>query len=164
MYTLYRRLFKRKNIDYNGRHVFITGGSSGLGESLATKLYNAGAFVTIVARTEVNLRNVCDKQSKVKQDGKQGKIQYFVFDMNNPEIKAVTRLIDDAEAKFGPINFLFCNAGFSLPQMFLNSEPDAFEKNMSVNYFGYAKISHPVAQRMADRRQGTIVYVSSILG
>lgn len=34
---------------------------------------------------------------------------------------------------------------------------------MSINYLGYVKMSQPVAQRMAKRKEGTIVYVSSIL-
>lgn len=51
-----------------------------------------------------------------------------------------------------------------MPALFLEADPDSFEKQMSINYLGYVKMSQPVAQRMAKRKQGTIVYVSSILG
>lgn len=111
LFAFYRYFIKKRTIRYKDKHIFITGGSAGLGEALATKLYNAGAWVTIVARNVDNLKKASENISK---SGK-GKIQYFSFDMNNPDIKDVNKLIDNAEDSFGPINYLVCNAGFSLP-------------------------------------------------
>ena len=132
----------------------------GLGESLANKLCKAGAFVTVVARSEDKLKNVVENAAK----GASGKAQYFAFDMCNPKTSDVEALLDKAEDTFGPIDYLICNAGSSLPAMFLEADPDSFEKQMKLNYLGYVKWSQPVAKRMAKRKSGTIVYVSSILG
>ena len=160
LYALYRYYIKRRNIQYKGKHVFITGGSAGLGEALAQKLYNAGAYVTIVARDVEKLKKTAETVSKSNKS----KIQYFSFDLNNPDVKDVNKLIDQAEEDFGPIDYLICNAGFSLPAMFLEADPTSYEKQITINYLGYVKMSQPVAQRMAKRKSGTIVYVSSILG
>lgn len=159
LYTLYRYL-KRKALQFKGKHVFITGGSEGLGLSLATKLYNQGAHVTIVARNVDRLKKASEDISKSMK----GKVQYFSFDMNNPDVKDVNNLIEDAEKDFGPIDYLFCVAGLSMPSMFLDADPEIFDIQMNTNYFGYVKVSQPIAQRMAKRRSGTIVYVASILG
>lgn len=135
-------------------------GSTGLGLSLAQKLYKKGASVTIVARNK-------DRLSKVTEDilkTNDGKIQYFSFDTSNPNTEDVKNLISEAETAFGPIDYLFCNAGYSLPEMFLEADLDNYQKQIDLNYMGYVKISHPIAQSMAKRRTGTIVYVASVLG
>ena len=160
LYTFYRYLFKRINLQYRGKHVFITGGYSGLGFSIATMLYKRGAYVTIVARSTDKLKKAAETISNVKG----GKIQYFSFDFNNPDIRDVNKLLDDAEENFGNIEYLFCNAGFSLPNMFLEADPSYFERQINTNYLGYVKTSQPVAKRMAKRKSGTIVYTASILG
>lgn len=160
LYTLYRYLIKSRKQNFKSKHVFITGGSAGLGKSLAKKLYDSGAFVTIVARDESKLKAVCEELSASPA----GKVQYFSFDMCDPSSAAVTALVDKAEEAFGLVDYLFCNAGSSLPYLFLEAEPESFKKMMDVNYLGYAKLSQPVAKRMARRGSGAIVYVASILG
>lgn len=50
-----RRSFAAALREGNGRHVFITGGSQGLGLALAHKVLEMGASVTIVARREVSV-------------------------------------------------------------------------------------------------------------
>lgn len=44
-----------------GKHVFITGGSQGLGLALAERLAARGANVTICSRTESKLRDALEK-------------------------------------------------------------------------------------------------------
>lgn len=41
---------RTKIVDYDKKHVLITGGSAGLGKSLAIKFAKLGANVTIIAR------------------------------------------------------------------------------------------------------------------
>ena len=160
LFTLYRNFLKKSQYEYKDKHVFITGGSVGLGLSLAQKLYRKGAYITIVARNEERLQKVA---SELKKESI-GKIQYFKADMHNPDTKDIQKLIEQAEKEFGPIDYLFCNAGYSLPETFLDSDLSNFHKQMDLNYYGYVKMSHPVAKSMAERRSGTIVYVTSVLG
>mmetsp|Transcript_8742 Transcript_8742/g.8293 ORF Transcript_8742/g.8293 Transcript_8742/m.8293 type:complete len:301 (+) Transcript_8742:1-903(+) len=170
LYTIYRYLFKRSGLKYKGKHVFITGGSTGLGLSIATKLFRKGAKVTIIARNEDKLKKAAETISK-KGDGR---VQYFTFDCSNPDVNEVEKLLDKAEGEFGHIQYLFCTAGFSLPNMFLEADQTFFERQINTNYLGYVKMSQPVAKRMAERNRnnkgsklgdsGTIVYTSSILG
>lgn len=159
IYALYRYYIKRRNLPYKGKHVFISGGSTGLGLCVAQTLYQRGAKVTIVARNEDRLKKAVEQISKKGS----GKAQYFTFDFNSPDVKDVENLLDKAESEFGPIEYLFCNAGFSQPNMFLEASPTYFENMINTNYLGYVKLSQPVAKRMAKRRSGTITYTSSIL-
>jgi 3-dehydrosphinganine reductase len=47
------RTNKRTKIDLRGKHVVITGGSQGIGKSLAIEAVKEGANVTIIARNKV---------------------------------------------------------------------------------------------------------------
>ena len=66
--------------DYTGKIVFISGGSSGIGENLAKRIVNLGAKkVIIAARRQTELERVvneCKEQSK--------KLETCVLDLNNP--------------------------------------------------------------------------------
>ena len=160
LYSIYRYYIKKRKANFENKHFFITGGSLGLGASLAKKLWKLGAYVTIVARNEEKLKEVANEAAK----NASGKIQHFSFNMCNPNVKDVDSLIDNAENSFGPIDYLICNAGSSMPAMFLDADPEFFDKQINLNYLGYVKCSQPVAKRMAARKSGTIVYVSSALG
>mmetsp|Transcript_9918 Transcript_9918/g.11230 ORF Transcript_9918/g.11230 Transcript_9918/m.11230 type:complete len:269 (-) Transcript_9918:10-816(-) len=122
-------------------------------------LFKQGAYISIAARNVEKLEKAVEIISK---EGS-GKVQYFKFDFNNPKTEDVEKMLDDSENKFGNIEYLFCNAGFSLPSMFLEAEPEHYERQINTNFMGYIKISQPVAKRMAKRRSGTIVYTASIL-
>ena len=45
----------KKRLSFEGQHIFITGGSQGIGLSLAHQLFTRGSNVTIVARTQSKL-------------------------------------------------------------------------------------------------------------
>ena len=112
----------------------------------------------IVTRSTDKLKKVAEVTSKTIE----GKVQYFSFDFNNPDVKDVNKLLDNAEAEFRNIDYLFCNAGFSSPNMFLESDT-SYLRQINTNYLGYVKTSQLVAKRMVKRRFGTIVYTASIL-
>lgn len=48
----------RKSVSFEGQHIFITGGSQGIGQSLAQQFVQRGANVTIVSRTQSKLDDV----------------------------------------------------------------------------------------------------------
>ena len=50
-----------KKRDYKGRHVFISGGSTGIGLALAKEFMLLGASATVVARTQSKLDKAVDE-------------------------------------------------------------------------------------------------------
>ena len=44
---------KREKIDFHGKHVIITGGSSGIGFDLSVEAFKQGAHVSVIARNKV---------------------------------------------------------------------------------------------------------------
>lgn len=84
--------------------VLITGGGSGLGESLAMAYSNKGYQVILTGRTESKLKTVADK---IISDG--GRAFYYSCDVANRV--SIDSLKDKIDKDFGKINLLINCAG-----------------------------------------------------
>ena len=98
-----------------GKHVVITGASSGIGAALVAEFVRSGARVTMVARREADMRALA------KEVG--GQTQIFVVDLSRME--GALAWISPAEAQFGPIDVLVHNAGVQLVEPAEEHDPEA---------------------------------------
>lgn len=121
-------------MDWQGAHVVITGGTSGIGLALADQVGAAGATVTALARA-----TGCDVRDR----------------------DAVHSSIAAAVDAHGPVDVLVCSAGITLPGRFLEADDETFRSMMEVDYFGTLWPIREVAPAMAARRRGSIVGVAS---
>ncbi|KAI8092264.1 uncharacterized protein B0P05DRAFT_525553 [Gilbertella persicaria] len=147
-----------------GKHCFITGGSTGLGRSLAIELAKAGADVCIVARRVQELEAAAEEIKSHRASEKQ-QVIYISADVTNQQ--DIVRAFDEANVKMGRNpDFVCACAGASFPKYFLDHTMDDFEKLTTLNYLGQAYVAHQAAQRMRDSdiKDGKIVFVSSMLG
>ncbi len=146
---------------YEGKSAIVTGGSSGIGRSLALQLVQMGCDVAIVARRPALL-----DEARVAMEGVR----------QRPEQKILARAMDisqqsDVEAgvsaltgELGRVDLLFNNAGVAHCDYFENTEPAVFEKMMQINYFGTVWMTRAVLPQMRARNAGHLVNVTSILG
>ncbi|CAO3594995.1 unnamed protein product [Absidia cylindrospora] len=144
-----------------GKHCFITGGSSGLGRSLAIELAKAGADITIVARKLEELENAVLEIKTIRIS----KSDFISADVTSKE--DVVRAFDEAKTKMdrNP-DCVFACAGASYPRFFLDYSLEDFDKSIHLNYLGQVYVAHQAATRMRDSaiKDGKIVFVSSMLG
>ena len=87
----------------DGKVAVVTGGSSGIGKSIALLYAQEGADVVIISRTEETLKEVCKLNEK--------KITYVVGDLTQDEV--VKKLVDYVKEKFGKLDILVNNAGWA---------------------------------------------------
>src|SRR5258707_13574997 len=87
----------------DGKHVLVTGGSSGLGRFFAVLLAARGALVTVAARRAEALAKTVDDIGTANDRG-----QSVVMDVTAPA--AIESALDAAEARFGPIEIVVNNA------------------------------------------------------
>lgn len=153
------------NFDVRGKHVVITGGSSGIGKSLATLLVKDGALVTIIARDPKRLEEatVIIREEAMKQGATNPQVQYISADVS--DLVKLQSSLQSACAKFGTsfIDVLVTSAGASRPGRFDDVPVSEFERLMRVNYLGTV-YSIKAALPLMRSKGGRILMVGSMAG
>ncbi|MBV9065023.1 MAG: SDR family oxidoreductase [Methylobacteriaceae bacterium] len=141
-----------------GKHVVVTGASSGLGRHFATMLAGAGAKVTLAARRTDALAGAVDE---IKRAG--GSAQGVRLDVTAAE--SIDKALAEAEAGFGPIQGLLNNAGVTATKPALDQDERAWDSVIDTNLKGVWLVANAVARQMlAAKVAGSIVNIASILG
>ncbi|RZA11707.1 MAG: SDR family NAD(P)-dependent oxidoreductase, partial [Proteobacteria bacterium] len=135
----------------DGKKIWITGASSGIGEALAVQLAAHGAKLILSSRNEAELQRV----KSLCTGGGHQVIPLDLMDYRRLEVTAAG--IWD---QFGPIDILINNAGISQRYLALESSLELDEKIMAVNFFGTIAITRPILKKMAARGSGHIVTIS----
>lgn len=116
----------------DGRTVFITGGSSGLGFAVARQLAERGARVLTVARS-----GVPDKAQQIKRAAGHDRVEMLKADLS--DLVDVHRVADWL-AERGPLDVVIENAGMAAPRA--KKTPQGLEAMFVTNYLGkYALIN-----------------------
>lgn len=143
-------------MDWHGKHVVITGGSSGIGEALALAAAERGADLTLLARGADRLEAVA---AEVGRRSPAVGVAAEPCDVSDRD--AVTAVLARAAAERGPVDVLVCSAGITLPGRFLEADDQTFIDMVDVDYYGTLWPIRAVAPSMAERRAGSIVGVAS---
>jgi 3-dehydrosphinganine reductase len=143
-------------MDWSGKHVVITGGSSGIGEALAFAVAAKGADLTLLARGADRLDAVADEIGRRTPRVHVGATPCDVSDRD-----AVNAVLGAAALVRGPVDVLVCSAGITLPGRFLEAEDQTFRDMIEVDYYGTLWPVRAVAPSMVERGGGSIVGVAS---
>lgn len=104
-----------------GQVALITGGGTGIGQSIARCMHMAGATVAIIGRREESLSQAVE--------GLEERAHYFVHDIT--EMDKASELANRVEDQLGPIDCLVNNAGMHLKKAALETSPEEFHKSKS---------------------------------
>ncbi|KAF8655302.1 hypothetical protein AX16_003199 [Volvariella volvacea WC 439] len=154
----------RKKWDPAGRHCYVTGGSAGLGLSLAILLTKMGAHVSIIARNEERLERALEEMEKVRQSPDQ-LLKAYSYSLT--EAAAAAEAFDVAcEVHQGkPPDAVFLCAGTSYPGFFIEEDEASMKRGMEQSYWIQAwSALHAVKRMVRAKSTGKIVFVSSFLG
>ena len=143
---------------YEGKKLFITGGSSGIGRACALQAASWGADVAIAARGKDRLDEVLAELDAL---GK-GKHSAFVLDVSNRD--AVQDLVPQVLGSLGGLDVLINNAGIAHPGYIHEIPHDVYDSMMAVNYFGAVNVTRAFLPHLEEQRRGHICNVSSVLG
>jgi len=139
------------------KSVFITGASSGIGESLAYYYAKQGATVGIAARRDDRLKAV---EEKVKEYG--GTPVTFQLDVSNQE--ACKQAADQFIQQTGVIDILIANAGVGGTDKLSSGDASAINKILSINILGVTNTVIPFIPAMKKQQSGRICIISSVAG
>lgn len=144
--------------DLSGRHVLVTGASSGLGRHFARVLGAAGAHLSLAARRAEAL---AETVAQVEAAG--GRARAIVMDVTDGP--GIAHGFDAAEGAFGPVTILVNNAGVTITKPALDLDEGDWDGVLDTNLKGVWLAAQEAARRMVRHRTGgSIVNVASILG
>ena len=132
----------------------VTGASSGIGEATARALAAAGHPVVLGARRVERCEEIA---AEIREAG--GQAAAAALDV--ADLTSVAAFVKSAESAFGPIEVVVSNAGDVLPTTAVETDPDEFAAQVSVNLLAAQRLVAAVVPGMIERQRGDVVFVTS---
>lgn len=138
---------------WKGKHYWIVGASSGLGEALSQELSNAGAILTLSARNEDRLQAIAANLTTP--------INIAPCDVSDTE--SVKSAFNKATAQTPLDGIVFC-AGQYAPMTAQTWDAETAEQICDVNFTGCARILGEYLPYMTNQGSGHIALIGSLSG
>nr|CAH8830509.1 unnamed protein product [Trichobilharzia regenti] len=166
LYLLLRRRvdFSLCNKSFHGFNVLITGGSSGIGLSLAKLFYKAGANVTIVARDLAKLE--CAREAIRRE--KNGNNSVFILSVDlTSNYEVLSEVFSKHVTAHGPIDILINCAGYAVARKFLDTSTSDIEGMLKTNYLSAVYVTrillpYMLTQKIHQPHEQRIAFICSL--
>jgi 3-oxoacyl-[acyl-carrier protein] reductase len=145
-------------VDLSGRVAAVTGGSRGIGRSIALCLASRGADVVINYRSNAEAAEAV--VAAIQQDGR--KCLTVQGDVSQAE--AADALIEAAVKEFGKIDILVNNAGITRDTLMLRMSDSDWDDVLTNNLRSAFLCTRAALRPMVRQRWGRIINISSIAG
>jgi dehydrogenase/reductase SDR family member 7B len=142
--------------DLRGKRVWITGASSGIGDSLARQFAAAGCRLILSSRREAELKRVAASCSGAEN------ISILPLDLSKPETLA--RIVERALSDIGPVDLMVHNGGVSQRADAAATLFEVDDLILRTNYLGPIALTKALLPAMIGRKQGHFIVVTSALG
>jgi len=142
-----------------GKVAVVTGGSRGIGFSIAAALIENGAKVLLGARHDGEVREAVNA---LNQPGRDGRAQGLAVDVR--DYQQVERFMSQAEKKLGGIDILVNNAGIGAFGAVDEFSPEQWDAVIQTNLNGPFYCIRAAVPGMKHRGGGYIFNISSLAG
>jgi NAD(P)-dependent dehydrogenase (short-subunit alcohol dehydrogenase family) len=142
---------------FNGKVAIVTGAGSGIGKGLAEELASRGAHVVI---SDVNPERIEKAAQGIRKAG--GMVSASRVDVSDYD--SVRKMVDDAFASHGRIDYIFNNAGIAVVGAAKDFSIDDWVKVIDINLKGVVNgvaVAYPLMVRQGF---GHIINTASIEG
>ena len=140
----------------NGKIIWITGASSGIGKSLAIALSKYDCKLILSSRrieTLEQVKTLCRVPDNV-----------CVLPLDLAQSEHLKSKADEAVAAFGKVDILINNGGISQRSAIIDTSIDVDRKLMEVDYLGTVALSKALLPYFVEQQSGHYVVVSSLMG
>lgn len=146
-------------IDLSGQHVFIAGGSRGIGRATALIAARAGAAVS------VNYLRDAAAAEAVVAEIREGGGRAVAFQADVSEEGAAVQAVEGAVAELGPLSGLVVSAGIFEPSPIEEMTVEFWERTLRINLTGtYMAVKAAVPYLRKEGKGGSIVFYTSTAG
>jgi 3-oxoacyl-[acyl-carrier protein] reductase len=139
-------------VDLKNAVALVTGGSAGIGRSIAQTLSESGARVAITGRNQARLEETARALGVVP----------IHADVSNEQ--DVERTYREVLERFGDLDILVNNAGFGIFKNLVDFDRDSFDAVFATNVTGAMLMGREAARIFITRNRGNIVNISSTAG
>lgn len=137
---------RMRDPDLNGMAALVTGAGNGIGCAIAERLAKLGAKVWAVDRDQAALKLLEERQARCTG---------VVADLGSIES------LSEVTSKVGELDFLVNAGGILVLQEFGEQTPAVWDATLDINARAIWFLMHELGQKMAAKRRGSIVNISS---
>jgi len=142
------------NFRVDGKRALVTGGSQGIGFACGVALAEAGARVTLAARTRANLELAAEEFTKLG-------LSCEILQLDVTDSAAVKNAISQAET----FQILVNNAGTNRSMHLVEMDDEDIDAVFDLNIKSVFYVTREVAKRLlAEKQAGSIITISSQMG
>jgi dehydrogenase/reductase SDR family protein 7 len=150
----------KETLMFKNQVIWITGGSSGIGEALAVQFVAAGSKIVLSARREEELNRVkdlCVASGAAREDVLIAPLDVTSHDAMPPVVQQVIQ-------EFGRIDMLINNAGISQRSLCVDTDMSVYRQLFEVDVLGQIALTKHVLPLMLEQGTGHIAITSSVAG
>jgi 3-oxoacyl-[acyl-carrier protein] reductase len=141
-----------------GKNAIVTGGSIGIGTSIALAVAKAGANVALNYRKHADEANAV--VAEIEKMGRKG----LAIQADVSSFDAAREMVKKVVEEFGSIDILVCNAGINRDATVWNMTEEQWDQVLDINLKGYFNYIHAVAPYFREQKHGRIINITSING
>ncbi|KAJ0973029.1 hypothetical protein J5N97_020988 [Dioscorea zingiberensis] len=152
-----------KREEVQGKVVWITGASRGIGEVLAKQFASLGAKLILSARNVAELERV---KNEIACNHPSIGVEVLPLDLASNE-DSLRKAVDKAESFFGGggVHYMVHNAAFERPKRkALDESEEALQTTFKINVLGTITLTQLLAPLMLKRGRGSFIVMSSAAG
>lgn len=135
----------------SGKHILVTGASSGIGQACARRISKSGGIVSLVAR---NKERLSETLQSLESYG-----EIYSYDLSDTD--GIENLISEITAKQGRLDGLMYCAGDCLRAPLGMCKPAVLQKSMQVNYFAFVEVLRCASKNKNSNAGASFVAMSS---
>ena len=143
-------------MDLTGKHIVITGGSSGIGRQCAIQASKLGAKVTLIARREDKLKETIQQMERPEEQA------YYVFDLS--ETDQIESFVKKIITQRGAVDGFCHAAGIATVRMLKVSKPSYVEKMFRIHMYAFVELLRCLSLRNNLNNGASLIGISSAAG
>lgn len=141
-------------MELTGKHILITGGSSGIGRQCAIQASRLGARVTLISRREEKLRETIQMMDRPEEHA------FYPFDLSQTD--QIEALVERIVAERGAADGFCHSAGIGEVRAIKASKPAYVEKMFRIHEFAFVELLRCLVRKGRSNDGASFVGISSI--
>lgn len=133
----------------------VTGGSRGIGKSVALRLAKEGANIVIF--------DLAENVETIQEISALGVKAIFVA-ANVTDLASLEEAVKQVKDQFGSIDIVVNNAGITKDNLFLRMKKEEWDAVININLTGVFNVTKAVSRIMLKQESGKIINIASVVG